>query len=237
MQIRTNRGRMIRLASLMILAAPAACDGPADDDDTTAGDDDTGDDDSGPDGFTEGDPIETVLVADSQNGFWEWVDAAVLDDGTGVLVGVGGVGVADPVSHEMIHERHSTRAFRVAAHGQRAVVATREGAVEILDLSTPTAPQVTGSYSAPGYHEDVAISGDRVLVGWHDSGGILLDHQGTPVTNLPADDAFAVGLSDNLALLTDDHDLVLFDVSQDGSAVELDRVDLGGAGRDIDFDG
>ncbi|MDP7114135.1 MAG: hypothetical protein QGH45_19345, partial [Myxococcota bacterium] len=46
MQIRTNRGRMIRLASLMILAAPAACDGPADDDDTTAGDDDTGDDDS-----------------------------------------------------------------------------------------------------------------------------------------------------------------------------------------------
>jgi hypothetical protein len=49
MHIQTIPGRMFRFASLMVLLAPAACDGPADDDDTIGDDDDTGDDDSADD--------------------------------------------------------------------------------------------------------------------------------------------------------------------------------------------
>jgi len=206
------------------------------DDDT--GDDDTGDDDdSGPDGFTEGDPIETVHVADTQVGFWEWVDAALLDDGTPVVVGVSGFGVLDPDDHDVIFEQHMDRSFRVAADGDKIAVATREGAVKLFDLTNRTQPVPLGEYDAPGYHEDVAFDGDRVLVGWHDSGGVMLDASGNPLANLPGDDVFAVGLSGDRAVLTDDQDLVLYDVSQLPQFQELDRIDMSANGRDIDFDG
>ena len=88
-----------------------------------------------------------------------------------------------------------------------------------------------------GVHEDVDVDGNKVLIGWHANGGVLVDLGGNLLGTLPATDAFAVSLSGNQALLTDQNALVLFDISDPVAPVELDRQPLTGEGRDLSWEG
>lgn len=218
--------------------------------------------DAGPDSVDTGDPAPLVerfgagdpisvrgygYLPGAETSDIEWLDAAVLDDGLGVVVGAGGLAVVDlidpavpggdPENTGLIFHDPDLRSFRVAAQGRTVVLATKLGPVQVWDLSTPLAPvRVAQASPRSGYTEDVAVDDGRVLVGWQENGAVLMDADTLAVQAvLPAERAVGVGLQGPLAVVTDGHDVVLWDVS--GAPTELDRVDLGGVGQDVAFDG
>ncbi len=203
-------------------------------------------DDTGSPGLTltPGDPI-TALTAYDESGLGgdviEWVEATPLGDAHVVLSGQGGARVyalsdGQPVSEKLF----VPRTFRSATDDGVLVLGGRSGALYTWFVDDPAAPRPGPSLTIPvewGWFEDIALSGDRLLLGFHDRGGVLLDLSGRWLGTIPASDAYAVGLAGDRAVLTDRDELVLVDVSDVSAPAELDRVPMPGEGRDIDFDG
>lgn len=194
--------------------------------------------------YTLGDPIE-VLGTYTEGGpgmpiVYEWTDAASIDSDWAIATGQGGYGIISMADGTLVHQENLRRALRAASDGRHAILASRNDGFMLVDVSA--GPDTRGSLefrspSLPGPHEDVAIEGERVLVGWHDNGGVFLGLDGSLLGTLPATDAFAVALQGDRALLTDGPELVLFDVTDVSAPVELDRAAMTGEGRDLDWEG
>ena len=190
----------------------------------------------------DGDPILTRASwpGESSKGY-EWLDASMLSSEYALLVGVSGYGVQN-LSDASVVPYTDTRGYRVAASAGLAVVGSRTEPLLVLDVSDPTAitehARGSGEMRDGSYYEDVAInSNGLVMVGWQEEGARFFGPDLSEVATFPGDDVFAVALHEERALLTDGTDLILLDVSAPSSLVELDRVSLPGAGRDLDFDG
>ena len=215
-------------------------------DDTGGGDSGAG---SGDDGdpfdwaahFAVGDPIvERWTASESGSGLdlLEWVDAVVLTAELGMVTGEGGWATVDLQTGELLTLAEMDRGYVVDADADHAVVGERIYGLTVLDLSDPAVPTVRAEHQPyEGYHEDVALDGELVLVGYHDDGGLLLDLDLNELATIPAADAFAVGLSGDRAVLTDGDELGLWDVSDPTAPVALDAVEMTASGRDIAFDG
>jgi hypothetical protein len=211
--------------------------------------DDTGPDDtgSGPVDLVFGDPI-TVLDTSGSNGgggqeIVEYVDAVIIDDDYAVAAGQGGFQIIPLDGSGPLERIQEQRSFRLDVSDGLMALGFREGTVMLWDVSDPTNPQQQGQIRLGedvGFFEDVAVDGGRLLLGAHAEGGVFIDPvsaQHDVLGVLPADDAFAVALFGERALITDAAELVLWDVSDLAAPVELDRVEMSGEGRDMDFNG
>lgn len=219
------------------------------DDGDEGGDSGTDSGDSGDDGeefdwssaFEEGDPITVVAaVADNGEGFdlVEWMDAEILDASHGLVTGQGGWGIIDLETGATLEKSGDERGYRLARSGDYASIARRTGGLVVLDVSDTGLPvQLAEAKPFEGYHEDISMDGERILVGAHDEGAVFFDLELTQLATLPVDDAFAVGLVGDRAVVTHNTTLELWDVSDLDDAQLLDTVEMGGEGRDIAFDG
>lgn len=203
------------------------------------------DQDSGDDGLAleAGDPI-LVVGYEGENvpgGFLlEWTDAAILSPSLGAVCGVAGVGLVDLTDGSTISTRPTPPCLRLAAANDVVVASDRTSQLTLLDVADPANILELGFVrfdTADGRHEDIAIHDRRILVGWHDNGARIFDPGGNWLGTLPAQDAFAVGLHENRAVVSDGEALVLWDISNTREPIELSRVPLPGEGRDIEFDG
>ena len=210
----------------------------------TGGGGDTGDGGPGS-GYTRGDPITVVTSAGEAGGMdvdlIEWVEATVVGSDHVVLSGQGGAQLYSLADGSAVGPLLTVpRTFRSAADGVEVVFGGREAALYPVSFADPSNPERLPPIPEPPglrFYEDVAYSAGRVLLGAHGDGGILLARTGTHLATLPATDAYGTGLAGDRAVLTDLDELILFDISDPRNPLELDRVPLGGEGRDIDFNG
>ena len=187
--------------------------------------------------LTHGDPI-TVVAQRSDSGeghdLVEWMDAEVLSPEHGLVSGQGGWATIDLETGETLFKSGEPRTYRLAVSGDRAVLGRRTGNLVMLDISDPVEPAVLFQERPfEGYHEDVAMDGDVVLVGYLDEGAAILDGSLQTLGVIPVDDAFAVGLRGDRALVTSDSTLSLWDVSDPATPAQLDEIELEGEGRDL----
>lgn len=203
---------------------------------------DTGDSDTSVD-LVDGDPIRVVgFEGEHELGgrLLEWTDSAILSDSVGAVCGVAGVALVDLTNGSTISSRPTPPCLRMAADGGVVVASDRRSQLTILDVASPPDILEMGFIrfdSDDIRHEDIAIHDRRILVGWHGNGARLYDPSSNLLGTLPATDAFAVGLHADRAVISDAAELVLWDVTDARSPVELSRVALPGEGRDIEFDG
>jgi len=195
--------------------------------------------------FTSGDPISVLASAGEPGGpdvdLIEWVEATAVGDSHVVLSGQGGAQLFSLVDGAAVGPRLSVpRKYRSAADGVEVVFGGRTGSLHPVSFADPASPVQLDPIPEPpnlGYYEDIAYADGLLLLGAHETGGVLIERGGTRVGTLPASDAYGVGLAAGRAVLTDRDELVLFDITEPGSPVELDRLPMGGEGRDVDFDG
>lgn len=195
--------------------------------------------------YIPGDPIQLLGAEDSGGGHgtpiaYEWTDAAAINDTLAIVTGQGGYGLIDMASGALLYQENTRRALRVATDGRTAILASRNDGLMKVDVSAGAETRGAMSLPAPalsGVHEDVDVDGDRILIGWHSEGGVLLQPDGSLLGVLPATDAFAVALSGDRALITDGSELVLFDITVPATPVELDRQAMSGEGRDLAWEG
>ena len=195
--------------------------------------------------YTYGDPIEVLGTYGEGGGagmpiLYEWTDAAAIDDDYAIVTGQGGYGIISMADGNLIHQENIRRALRVATDGQNAILASRTDGLVRIDVSR--GPDTRGSLDFRGpmlttAHEDVDIQGDLVAVGWRSEGLYLLDLDGDVLSNVPAEDAFAVSFEGERVAYTDVAELVLMDISDPTSPVELDRQPMSGEGRDMSWKG
>lgn len=217
---------------------------------------DTPDEDDGQDSGTDtgdpepleltlGDPITLLASLGDAPGpdveLVEWVEATPIGDSHVLMSGQGGAQLFSMEDGSMVGEKlRMPRTFRSAVDGTDVILGGRGGGLYPLSFADPANPTESPRINVPeewGYFEDIDFAAGRILLGFHDRGGQLLDTGGTPLATLPATDAYGVGLSEDRAVITDLEELVLFDISDPRNPVELDRVPMIGEGRDIDFDG
>jgi hypothetical protein len=204
-----------------------------------AGSDD-GEEEPGP---TLGDPIRTtgsVTGEPVDDALYEHMDAAMIDDEHAILVGFGGHAIARAADGELVAIERGPRGLRVATDGQLAAIATRTDGLVLVDVSAPASPVTLGTLplaDLPDPHEDLAVDGGRILLGAHGSGAVLLASDGTRLATLPAEDAFAVALQGDRALITDGAELELWDLSTPASPELLSSAPLPGEGRDLSWSG
>ena len=196
--------------------------------------------------FELGDPLTTLGTdgryspADPQNP-WNTIchltDAEVISAEHGLAVcDIGLVTVTLDDGQYLASDRIDLQASRLAwdASTETAWLATREHGIYPVEVSDPSAPVTGETLDAPD-HEDIAADGGRVLLAAREAGTLLLDVDGTELAVASADESLAVALSGDAALAVDGEQLVLYRLEDDFE--ELDRVDLGAKGRDLDLDG
>ena len=221
--------------------------GGGDDTDTPA--DDSGGDsgDSGTDSdppveelpHSLGDPITThdSYFMNSR----EWMDAEVIGTDRAIVAGVSGWAWYDLENTEPLLEEFSQRTYRLSLDRDemRAYFATRASNLVVVDVSTdsPTPIEIWVPKITQGYHEDIAADGGIVLLGGLDEGLIVLDRDLERLATVEATEAFGCALLDDRGLYADGSTLILLDLSNPESPIELDRADLRGTGRDIAYDG
>lgn len=217
--------------------------GDAPGDSATPDGSDSGDPDPDPDPGTEtGDPILTRGTSETEPGAMlvEWVDAAMINDDYGLVVGQGGYGVIDARTGALVVKGDERRGLRVATDGNLAAIATRTDGMPLLDLTDPLNPARLNSLRFDGIdgpHEDVAVDGGRILLGYHSNGALLLNAEGTTLTTIPGDDIFAVALQGDRALVTDGTALELWDLTDLGAPVQLATTTMSAEGRDLAWQG
>lgn len=212
----------------------------------------TGEDGGGPgDGGSEeqpldlapGDPITTLGTATGD--FYEHVDAEVIDQDWAILVGQGGFSIASMADGHIDGQYATDRGYYVGMADGIAWVGTKYGGLYEVDLSDPTAP-VQGRRQPPGVadaaHQDLDFNGELIAVSWLDQGVQLLSHADlTDVAWVSASEARGLALGEGMLLYCDEEGdeawLVLVDLSQPSSPVELDRVALPARGHDVSVQG
>jgi len=218
---------------------PAGDTGPTDD---TAG---TGDTAPPSSDYALGDPVTVLGTSDAGGGLgmpilYEWTDAAAINDEWAITTGQGGYGIISMATGELVHQENIRRALRVATDGQNAILATRTDGLMRVDVSAGPDTRGTRDFRAPELttpHEDVDVSGSLVAVGWRDEGLLILDIEGTLLSTVPAEDAFAVSIEGERLAFTDGGELVLLDIADPSSPVELHRQSMSSEGRDMAWQG
>ncbi len=216
-------------------------------DDTAVTGSDSGGGDSG--GTSSGQPdwalghplVETMNLDLESDYFFEGVDAVAVNDQLAILTGQGGWYALDMASGEELMFRAGLRGYDLAydASTERVWVGTRYSNVGCIDVSDADNPQEGScglSALLSGAYEDLAADGGRVLMAAQSQGARLYDDSDTLLATL-GDDASAVGLVGDRAVVADADALVLWDVSTADAPVELDRATLPTVGNDIAFDG
>jgi len=186
--------------------------------------------------------VETSNTDLEDEHFFEGVDALALDDARAILTGQGGWAVVDMELGEVLRVRAGERGYDLAYDPslQRVWIGTRYSTVYCLDVSDPD-DIVQGSCGIAGppggAYEDLAADEGYALLASHGQGARLYDQVGEYLLTLDDGDASGVGLVGDRAVVASGEALVLWDLSDRGSPVELDRADLPGTGGDVAFDG
>lgn len=199
--------------------------------------------DEGPPDLALGDPISTLGTA--TGGFYEHVDAEVIDEQWAILVGQGGFSIASLDDGHIDGQYAGERGYYLGVHGGTAWVGTKYNGLYEVDLSDPQAP-VLGRRVAPlptgEAHHDLDFDGSLVAVSWLDQGVQLLDHETlVEVGRVEAEEARGLALADGRLLYCDEVDdqawLVLVDLSDPSAPVEQDRAPLSARGHDVSVQG
>ncbi len=190
-----------------------------------------------------GDPIleHGGDVIEGSDDLWEFVDTVALDDEHALSSGQGGLALVDLTDGSHLWTEPFMRTYDLAwdAGLEVAYAGSREQQVYRVDLSDRMDPVQAGELLAwEGVHEDLAAGGGLLLVAAPETGAVLLDGESGQVHSiLPADWASAVALHQDRAVVADRNELVLFDVGDPETPVELDRASLSVSARDLAFDG
>ena len=201
--------------------------------------------DTTPSALTLGDPIGLRGYAwpepESTEDVLEWLDAAILDSQTGLLIGAGGLvvveldapGTPDNGLSGVALREPDLRGFLIDVEGETAYVGTRWYGLYTVDISDRTRPRLALSFEGyDGFHEDIDVHNGQVLVAWQEHGAVLLDAADlTERAVLPAEDASAAVLSDERAWVVDGRALTLWDLS--GSPVVLETWSLPAQGSSL----
>ncbi len=170
----------------------------------------------------------------------EWVDAAMLESGLALMAGQGGFAVVDAATAEERAFVPGPRALRAAAADGLGVLGTRTDGLQLLDLRDPLVPTRGPRVGPPPggeVHEDVAVDGGRVLSAWRAAGAALHAGDGGLLGVIPAEDAVAVALQGDRALVGDGDELGLWDLSDPAAPVRLDVAPLAAPARDLAWRG
>lgn len=189
-----------------------------------------------------GDPITTLGTMEL--GFYEHVDAAVIDEEWAILVGQGGFTIAS-LDDGHIDEQYATdRGYFIGLHDHVAWVGTKYNGLYEVDLTDPTDPHMGRRHPglADGAHMDVDFDGTWILVTWLADGAELVRADDlTRVASFDVTSARGAALGDGIALICDETDagssLVLFDIREPSAPVEADRVALPGRCHDVAIEG
>jgi len=192
-----------------------------------------------PEGFTRGDPIQTLGATETQWA-WETLDAAQISEDRALVVANNGFVVVDIDTFEITLEVADHNGFHVEWDPsiQTAWVTTKVNEMWKVDVSVPDeATIVRRAQPWSAGSEDLDCENGRVLVSAHDDGAWLLDRDLETLAVFPATWAVGAGLVDGRAVITDADEVVLIDWSDPTDPIELDRLGLGVTGWDLDFDG
>ncbi|RME24663.1 MAG: hypothetical protein D6798_10675, partial [Deltaproteobacteria bacterium] len=189
-----------------------------------------------------GDPITTLGTMEL--GFYEHVDAAVIDEEWAILVGQGGFTIAS-LDDGHIDDQYSTdRGYYIGLHDHVAWVGTKYNGLYEVDLTDPTDPRMGRRYPglADGAHMDVDFDGTWILVSWLADGAELVRADDlTRAGSFDVTSARGAALGDGIALICDETDegssLVLFDISDPAAPAEVDRAALPGRCHDVAIEG
>lgn len=171
---------------------------------------------------------------------YEFVDAAMIDETWAIAVGQGGFTIVDIRDASLAVVEGERRALRVDTDGGLAALSTRDNSMPLVDVSDPTAPRKLeplrfDRVDAPS--EDVSVDGGRILIGFRGEGAQLWNADNEHLATIPAEDAFAVALRGDRALLTDGASLELWDLSDLGAPGLLTSAPLPAEGRDLSWEG
>ncbi len=189
-----------------------------------------------------GDPITNL--GSMELDFYEHVDAVVLDEDWGLLVGHSGFSIASLADGHIDGQYATDRGYYIGVHDHIAWVGTKYNGLYEVDLTDPTDPHMGRRYPGltDGAHMDVDFDGTNILITWLADGAELLAASDlTRVGSFPVTSARGAALGDGIALICDEVDdeasLVLFDISEPSTPVEQDRVELRGVCHDVAVDG
>jgi len=203
--------------------------------------------------LTLGDPI--ARTGSDQEGFYEYMDVAILDEDRALMVGQGGFCVVSLEDGEILVEGDAKRAYGVSLDGGTAWLSTRTHGLYALDVSDPLAPTEVAERFLPDpvdmpHHEAIAYSEDLgenglIALAWRDRGVPLFDPDDGTLGWIEAESATGVALWGDRLLVLDavstesgtQPQLVLYSLVDLDDPEELARVDLGGTGRDVVTDG
>ena len=170
---------------------------------------------------------------------YEWVDVAIYDDAYAIQVGVSGVGLVSRVDGRVLNEQNNGRGYSVDSDGDLIVVGSRTERVGLWRFQEGEVLTPAGFIEGAGVHEKVAVHDELVAVAWRNR-GLKLYQSTTDVqllSTISATDAYAVDIVSDRLIYSDANELVLLDVSDSTTPIELNRVQLDSEIRDIDFDG
>ena len=101
----------------------------------------------------------------------------------------------------------SSGAYNVVISGNYAYVAATSTGLQIIDISTPSSPTLTGTYNTSGSAYDVAISGNYAYVADYTSGLKIIDistpSAPTLTGSFPTTSARGIAISGNYAYVAD----------------------------------
>ena len=178
-----------------------------------------------------GDGITTFYQESITQGFYEVMDASEFDETQVIMIGQGGALLVDRDSGAVSEAWGGVRLLKVDA---REGVAVGAGGQQPMLLPEFRPFQAWNLKRA----EDIAIYGDLVAVAARTEGVQLFNAGGTQrLGNIATEDAWAVELQGTRALVVDDRDLELWELSDPANPVLLDSLSLAGEGRDISWVG
>ncbi|MFT5584648.1 MAG: hypothetical protein ACI9VR_002233 [Cognaticolwellia sp.] len=178
-----------------------------------------------------GDGITTFYQESITQGFYEVMDASDFDETQVIMIGQGGALLVDRESGAVSDAWGGVRLLKVDAQDGIAVGA---GSEQPMTLPAFRPFQAWNLDRA----EDIAIFDDVVAVAARTQGVQLFNAAGTNrLGNIATDDAWAVELQGTRALVVDDRELELWELSDPANPVLLDSLSLAGEGRDISWVG
>lgn len=236
---------MSPLLLLLLACAETPCAGPLCDDPIDGGGGDggtsAGDGGSGAPSWTTGDPI-TTLGAD-KGGFYEFVDAEVLDEDWALLVGQGGYAIASLADGSFLSQNEADRGYSIGFDDGRAWVGTRYYRLYELDLADPTAPTEGRTLDLLGItYSDVDFKDGIIAIAGLEDGLILFDDGDLgELGRLDLPGARGVALLEGRALVSYDADdgpaLALVDLADPSNPTVRAEAALLGTGHDITWEG
>lgn len=180
--------------------------------------------------FEFGDAITEINRGIFTEGFYEITDAEPFDETQDIFIGQGGALLMDRATGEVNEYWEGPRLLRVDADNGLAVGAGSHEAMLLPGFRRIGTGILTRA-------EDAAIHGNLIGVAARDQGVLLFNRDGGELGSIPATDAWSVAIQSERALVSDDGELVLWDLADPENPVELDRIGVASIVKDIDWQG